>query len=143
MLLIFLKGIHFRYINHIIIRTDHSTNTTPVLNQLKAMESMVFAASEAIFFFYEVESNRYGNRYPHVCVHLQCIMHSDGSGDTSHTTSNLIDPIHCQFYRGTGACAHDEVGGYIQPSIMASPNGKSIYSTLRAILGYHCDAYNH
>ena len=44
-------------------------------------------------------------------------MHSDGSGDTSHTTSNLIDPIHCQCYRGTGACAHDGVEGYTQPSI--------------------------
>ena len=44
-------------------------------------------------------------------------MHSDGSGDTSHTNSNLIDPIHCQCYRGTGACAHDEVEGYIQPNI--------------------------
>ena len=61
------------YVNHIIIRTDHST-TTSVLNQLKAMESMVF-------------------------------------------TSNLIDSIHCQCYRGTAACAHDEVEGYIQPSI--------------------------
>ena len=35
------------YVNHIIIRTDHST-TTPVLNQLKAMESMVFTALEAM-----------------------------------------------------------------------------------------------
>jgi hypothetical protein len=31
----------------IIIKTDHLT-TTPVLNQLKTMESMVFTASEAM-----------------------------------------------------------------------------------------------
>ena len=35
------------YVNHIIIRTDHLT-TTPVLNQLEAMESMVFTALEAM-----------------------------------------------------------------------------------------------
>ena len=35
------------YVNHIIIRTDHLT-TTPVLNQLKAMESTVFTALEAM-----------------------------------------------------------------------------------------------
>ena len=35
------------YVNHIIIRTDHLT-TTPVLNQLKAMESMVFTALESM-----------------------------------------------------------------------------------------------
>jgi hypothetical protein len=82
------------------------------------MDSTVFTASEAMWTIEKVcESNRFVNRYPHVCVHLQCIMHSDGSGDTSHTTSNLINPIHCQCYRGTAACAHDEVEGYIQPSI--------------------------
>ncbi len=41
----------------------------------------------------------------------------------------------------TVAGAHEEVEGYIQPSI--DPNGKSIYITLRADLWYHCDAYIH
>ena len=50
------------YVNHIIIRTDHST-TTPVLNQLKAMETMVFTVLEAmksVSYWKKVwESNRY------------------------------------------------------------------------------------
>ena len=43
--------------------------------------------------------------------------HSDGSGDTSHATSDLIDPIHPRWCRGTAAYAREKVEGYIQPSV--------------------------
>jgi hypothetical protein len=82
------------YVNHIMIMTDHST-TTPVKGYGKygGYEVGELLKMYANLIGMEIDT----------LMHASPAVHHDGSRDTSHTTSNLIDPIHCQCFRGTGS----------------------------------------